>query len=282
MTETTEVDEELGLGPLPDASSPQVRAPNPGPVRWMIPGFLAFLTLAPLGGSLIQREISLWHAAAGHEATLNRDRATCLKQFRRAVQWNPTDFTLRGELVNALLGQRETSEAIQVADQSLRLCRVSFASARTDEARIELVSALNQAAYARALANQDLSAARKAIDESISLLGDPLGIDTSLLDTRGYIAYLQGDNDQALTDLEDATDRYARIVQLEQTLVRRQQPLMLDDRGAAWRLKFLDESLAVFLQHRGWARQRAGDVEAASEDFARAKELGFSPENGVW
>ena len=43
-----------------------------------------------------------------------------------------------------------------------------------------------------------------------------------------------------------------------------------------------EQNLAVLYQHRGLIYEKLGRSDDAAEDFRRAQEYGYSPEDGVW
>jgi tetratricopeptide (TPR) repeat protein len=140
--------------------------------------------------------------------------------------------------------------------------------------------ALNYRAYARALANQDPEKGLDDMQQAFDLLKSDN--DFAYLDTRGYLYYLAGDVDAALSDMERAVRlaesalarfRAGQTEQLEQgfdvKLLRRQNELF-------------EQNLAVLCHHRGLVYRALGREQEAADDLTRADELGYDPENGVW
>ena len=59
-------------------------------------------------------------------------------------------------------------------------------------------------------------------------------------------------------------------------------PNLTDPQYVEQRTRQLREDLAVMYQHRGLILEKRGQQAEADADFVKAKEFGYSPENGVW
>lgn len=133
--------------------------------------------------------------------------------------------------------------------------------------------ALNFRAYVRALVGREVPEALADIDAAIASAGEA---SPELLDTRGYVLFLAGRTQESIDQLNLAIDG------MQQN--RRQLTLLagrLDRDEFARRLRVLDHALAVMLQHRALACEKAGLAEQAKQDFELAKKKGFDPSRGI-
>ncbi len=250
--------------------------------RPLLPLLLTGIVLIPFGIWWARSEIAAWCDAAAQEADLAEDIEGSLHWIERGLEWNTGDAHLRDFRFAQLMRLGRLDEAIQEADVTLRMMRTNLSGNASRAPREALSAALNNSAYARALAKQELPLARKQIEEALELWQGSLSPDTSLIDTRGYIAYLQGDNKQALEDLEKAAAdfEYTSVQVREQ--MRAAAPLLVDQRGYGRALKRLDYALAVMVHHRGLIYQQVGRLEEAERNLARSTELGYDPAKGIW
>lgn len=113
------------------------------------------------------------------------------------------------------------------------------------EADPKNATAYNNRAYHKALARRDLDSAAEDIELAIELAGD----EPAYIDTRGYIAYLQGKHKAALADFDEALE------------------------GAEGTMS--PEFYAEIYFHRGLVYRKLGEDKLAQEDFAKAKQYGF-------
>jgi len=109
-------------------------------------------------------------------------------------------------------------------------------------------TALNNRAYHLALMKKDLKDAARDIAEAIEIAGEEG--QPAYVDTRGYIAYLQGRFKDALSDFNLALD-------------------------SAEKMKASEEFSAEIFFHRGLVHRKLGETDLAKKDFEKAKKLGF-------
>jgi tetratricopeptide (TPR) repeat protein len=275
-------------------------------------GLTIALVVVPLVWAEVPVEIARWYRAAAEEAELDGDVSLSLGKLNHALGWSPNDSALylyrsalnleAKELSRALadvdrakdlghsdpvmisqqralclqrLGRHE--EAIAETDRIVRLVGESAGRPRLPgmPSRLSYDSALNFRAYARALAQRDLSEALRDIENAILRSGDQLN--HAYLDTRGYLHFLLGDLENARVDMDRAlADAEAEF----RAFKAREKPG--DPRLWAIQEKVLEANLAVIYHHRGLVYQQLGQLETAEHDLSRADELGFSPEDGVW
>jgi tetratricopeptide (TPR) repeat protein len=257
------------------AGGPSERRPS-----W-IPAAILAVVLLPLGFWWLCGEIAAWHAAAAQNRLLDDDLNGGLRWVRSGLRWNPGDDELLAQETDILFRLSKFDDAIAQADIRIAMARQTLSLLDTNANRLQLSQALNLAAYTRAVAGRDLPVAQALIHESIQLLEGIREPDLSLLDTRGYIAYLQGDNDAALADIESAVHLAENYTDEVRENLRQGAPLLVDQRGYLRELKKLDELQAVIIHHRGLVLRKLGRLDEASKDFARAEELGFDPAKGV-
>lgn len=150
----------------------------------------------------------------------------------------------------------------------------------------------NNLAYARALAGVELPEGLQDAERALELLdkeadqlpedspGKPL-VDNSraaVLDTRGFLHHLLGNDEQALADLDESISltesSAAHMIKLAEEGKLGISPERLQ--------KSRDHTLSVLHHHRSVVYRKLGQEEEADADAAQAKELGFDPPNGVF
>lgn len=88
--------------------------------------------------------------------------------------------------------------------------------------------------------------------------------------------------DQAMTDAEDAVQRYDQSLPNQRAIINTQARESVDQVKFEYELRMLNEGSAVLYHHRGQVYEALGKQSAADKDFRKAKELGYDPANGVW
>lgn len=290
----------------------------PAPQRpWFAIAAVLFVIFG-IASLLLPSEIARWYEAAAEEAALDQDHERAIRRISQALRWRPDDPRLlvrRAELrskSNDLEGSLEDcNQAWELAEGGRRMAvleqrmavfqrRGQHEQALADADRIvEMVEAapnqevdrgngqlvtlplaLNNRAYACALANRNLDGGLADIERALSLLG--VENDAALLDTRGYLNYLLGNLAAALSDME-------RAVQLAESDRRNFQAIRADQlrRGMDPRVleqiqELSDQNLAVLYHHRGLIYQQLGQEAEAQQDLVQAEKLGYDPETGVW
>ncbi len=282
----------------------QLKADPPPERKTSLAGLLIIclfvsLLLLPLVYAWFPGEVARWHEAAAREKWLDGDSAGAVRSLDRALELFPdrahlllgrAEYARRdGDFARALADCERALELAPELPAALRLHGLVLQHlGRFEEAipnslkRLELAQRrwgfgrgylLNEVAYARALANSDLDQALEEVNESIELL-EP---SAALLDTRGFIQYLRGENEQAREDLDLAVEmveaehaEFLKQISGEQVGVRdpRLGRLMLADRA---------ESVAVIRYHRSLVLAALGDEAAAEVDCERVRELGHEP-----
>ncbi|PQO28124.1 hypothetical protein [Blastopirellula marina] len=182
----------------------------------------------------------------------------------------------------ARLGEHEKSLAL--ADKIVELAETQ----RT----IHMHRALNQRAYAIALAAADGQATPEQIKQGLIDINQALSVfvheDTVIddqianyLDTRGYLELFAGAPQQGLEDLNKAIAVYELVRRELLSQAKEQDPEKVPVAAAAADKEF-QGVLAVLYSHRAAIYEKLKQTEAAEEDLARAKELGLSRKKGIW
>ena len=276
------------------------------------------LVLGPLMMVSLPVELSRWYEAAADEADLDGDDATAVQYVSQALRWCPTDPRLRIRRAELRLKIRDFPGSLADCNQALEVARGGdsvqalvqrmltyqrmgrHADALNDTDRIvQLASqapnrqfqlgdgavlsypvALNYRAYARALANQDPEKGLDDIKQAFDLRGSD--DDFAFLDTRGYLYYLAGDIKAALRDMERAVRLAESALADFRGLQTEQLARGIDIKLLRRQTELFEQNLAVLYHHRGLVYQKLGRGQDAAQDLARADELGYDPENGVW
>ncbi len=275
--------------------------------RWAVAAAIA-LVVGPLLWVGVPREVARWYLAAAMEAARRDDTPTTLRHLDLALQWNPqlpeayTQRALERLRAGDLPGAWEDSTRAADLEGTLGVSGLSTRSlvhqrkgdhdaALADiEAVVSILSdypdqfpvALNQRAYARALAGRDLELGSQDIQKAIELTAAdqpkaPLSVKAAFLDTRGFLHHLAGRHAEAINDLDQAVDAE------EKRWAAAQQELAKSPSGLAPREEREHrETLAVIRHHRGLAYQAAGRTEEAAAELEGARQLGYDPSKGVW
>jgi tetratricopeptide (TPR) repeat protein len=145
----------------------------------------------------------------------------------------------------------------------------------------EKPAALNQRAYIRALAGQELEQGLQDIEQAISQVQQN---EPAYIDTRGYLKFKLGEYPEALADLQKAIQGADHVRQE----FRRNSSRWYDAAGQAGErelsgvLREYDRDLSVMYHHRGEVYEKLKDPIHAEADLHRSLELGFDPAKGVY
>lgn len=182
----------------------------------------------------------------------------------------------------ARLGEHEKS--LELANKVVELAETQ----RT----IHMHRALNQRAYAIALAAADGQASPEQIKQGLVDINQALSVfvheDTVIdnqianyLDTRGYLELFAGSPKHGLEDLNKAIAVYELFRQELLSQTKNENPDKVSVTAAAAD-KELQSVLAVLYAHRAAILEKLNQPEAAKEDLARAKEFGLNRKKGIW
>ncbi|HEX4130737.1 MAG TPA: hypothetical protein VHZ24_11900 [Pirellulales bacterium] len=186
-----------------------------------------------------------------------------LDDANRAVELQPKQA--RAYLIRSFIYQRdgEHEKALTDLDQAVR-----YREPADPEP-------LNARAYGCALARTKLKEGLADVERALVLW--PMNY--AYLDTRGYLQFLLGDKQAALDDLEKSIELGERSKKLEfdRAAKRGASPAYLERFTRQY-----DEQLSVLYHHRGEVFEKMGQADRATADFAKAKQLGYNPAEGVF
>ncbi|MEM7312399.1 MAG: hypothetical protein AAF497_04530 [Planctomycetota bacterium] len=242
---------------------------------------IAGIVLLPLLYVFAQREVARWYQASMQDAIYRHDNETALEKCEAALGWDPSNLELLAAKSHIYLSMAKAKEAAATADQSLILARINYEGRPSRYNKQQLVSALNRSAYSHALAGTKLEQSLEYADEALGYLASGM-INSGILDTRGYLHYLLGNDEQAMHDMELAVAVEETNYRDFQTSKRIESRGLIDKSRVKYEQQSARESMSVFYQHRGLAYDRIGESEKADEDLKRAQRMGYDPANGVW
>lgn len=267
----------------------------------------------PLVWAAIPAEVARWYQASAVESIWSEDYESALQSLEQALDRSQENALYQVQKAAILIKLKRFTEAIEVCDgvsdenaipsvfyhranayQRLGEHRKALdeieklvdRAAADPPVRIVGIAgypflfsyedALNGRAYARALANVELDSALDDINVAFERMGnDDIA---AYLDTRGYLYYLKGDYERANDDMQRAVS-----ISEEEYPTEWFEKLEAEEAGyASMRAKLAREHMAVVYHHRGLVSDALGNQDEAQEDFQRALEYGYSPEDGVW
>lgn len=191
-----------------------------------------------------------------------------LKQYETAIEDLEQALVAGAAIEQVLLLRSHVYHHMGRHDDAIKDCLELLRMSKEDYIGSTAV-ALNNLAYARALAKSDLDEALKNIDEAIRLAG----ADPTYLDTRGYIRHLLGDYDGALIDMDRSIEGVEKLYTGRYVDVFPDARLYQADR---------DQTIAVLLYHRSLVYDKLRRREDAENDRERVRELGFEPNDSLF
>jgi tetratricopeptide (TPR) repeat protein len=268
--------------------------------RWIVlialVGIIVPVMFGPQIVAVVENGVAQWFSSRAQQKLWAGNVPGAIADLSRAIRWSPHSWELyfrraecrekiadlNGSLDdwNQIIGTIESSEALSYvyAGRSWVYMRLQRQREAVDDAThaVQLNPSpenLNSRAYIRALADVELPDALNDINRALSETGEG---NPEFLDTRGYVLFLLGRNDDALKDLDRAvklTEQTKRILQLQQR-VGNSHERRVDSKQA-------DQSLAVMYHHRGLLFDKLGRKSEAEKDLRQSKVLGYDPEQGV-
>ncbi|RCS41531.1 hypothetical protein DTL42_23580 [Bremerella cremea] len=177
-------------------------------------------------------------------------------------------------------------------DQSLPLADKVVELAETKHT-IHRHTALNQRAYAIALAAEDGQASPEQIKQGLIDINEALAIFVhddmvidqriaNYLDTRGYLELFAGAPKQGLEDINKAIAVYELLRQKLLAQTKKDEKLDQLPETVVAEDKELKNVLAVLYSHRAAIYEKLNQPEAAAADRARAKDFGLNRKKGIW
>jgi tetratricopeptide (TPR) repeat protein len=145
---------------------------------------------------------------------------------------------------------------------------------------------LNALAYAQSLGKVDLPKALERISASLEFRSDPNLLSTRQdvamkLDTRGYIHYLLGNNEAALTDLNQAIEQMEFVLRKYRENIDDVRRQTVSASAVDEFIENLNRGLAVMLYHRGLVYEALGNHDRAQADLDRVRQI-TGREPGDW
>jgi Tfp pilus assembly protein PilF len=293
--------------PRPRTTAPKPKSFRLNPRRMML--LLLLILVGPCVVVQAPLEVGRWKYAAAVEAREQGDKAAAYRQLEETMRWIPNSRQLFARRAQWRLadGQQEQALAdaervMQLSGESAEACRAygrflqragQFREAVAYWKKVDQQSqlsgkpsrsqALNELAYAQALAKVDLDDALRSVEESLQLITPQEEQETSArgaaLDTRGYLLYLKGRYNTALADLNRAIQLTEVPLLKERLAFERLPEKVRKQHGPPSKL----ESLAVLYYHRALIHEALGNEPAANADRARAKVLiGREPDDSLF
>jgi tetratricopeptide (TPR) repeat protein len=315
------------MSPQPSSqSSPSLPTANqPGKTRYRYPRPLFWIVLfgffVPYGIVQIPREIGRWHLASAVQLRAKGETESAYKELDAAAYWFANSPELLLQRAEWSLEDGKKDEALADCDAMLTAAgdnykwlsvhasflqhAGNFERAVSDWKKIEEFSqrsgipnratALNGIAYARALAKSDFEEALRNVNEALELVRD----NPNILDTRGYILFLQTEYEAALEDLDLAAAEFDKQVELADEMAKREtmSPLyrrvvnskpkhLLEfepPRDAKAQSEVIRAAAAVVHYHRSLVLKALDRKEDAQKDWEIAKKLvGREPDESLF
>jgi tetratricopeptide (TPR) repeat protein len=257
---------------------------------------------------VVPREIARWQMAAAMAAAADGDFELAIFKADKAIHSHPNSATLYAQRANirrqmedfqaaeqdldkaldvspsvpefyyhrAIVRQRLSKHEAAVRDLDRYIELVTNEPLDSKKARERYADGLNSRAYVRAIGNLEITEGLSDIEKAFLVLGSEDS--AALLDTRGYLLYLDGQYSRAKVDLEKAVG----IASAELRQFPESAKGYFTDKQATADRKTLEQNLAVMLHHRGLVYKELQQHQAAEADLKQAKELGYDPAKGIF
>ena len=289
-----------GYPPFDPPSAPQQQPASPVPFgpqppperkpRWtrrlLILATLLILLL-PAIAVFGPPEIAAWHLAAAQEERAAGNKELAYERLADATRWSPGQPGLFLQRAAWRLEDGNIEEALADANEAVDLSPDNYetlslratilqnldrhAEAIQDWKTIDRLSltrgwperatAQNGLAYARAVGKLDLKEALRNVEEALKVRPN----EPAILDTRGYLLYLQGEHAKALVDMDAAV----KGIEDARPSPIRHPP---DDIDIS-RVNTFEQGIAVIHYHRALVLKALGREADAEQDLRRAREL---------
>ena len=176
-------------------------------------------------------------------------------------------------------------EVIELCDEVVEFRREQYQLRNDSESQYEYATSLNNRAYFEAQAwviDKDSVDIRESLGDIRLAVKLRIKEDPILIDTLGYLLLLNGDAEEALTELNKAVELTRNENAIRRKRIVREMQRVVDQRPYQELLESVDENLAVILHHRGEALIATGSEEEGKADIEEAVGLGYDREAGVW
>lgn len=300
--------------------TPSQPAPSPCPSQVPPPGRPPFvgvmlavfvLSVVYVGYSFFNpQSMAQWKWASAVDAMEKDDFEQAKQLADEALAWDPKNAELRLHIAEMYYRRDETTEARKQIEEAIALgkndpaviTRAGFLLSRMGqhdgalllsdrlvdiaekEKTIHLHQALNQRAYAIAMAAGDEAATPEQIAQGmkdIDLAIEYYGDDASYVDTRGYLKVFAGDLKGAVQDLDSAIKFYENG---RSELLAKLSPEEVENMpsGVVFVDDQLKEVLSVLYSHRALAHEKLGNEKEAKQDHDLAETYGLDRKRGIW
>ncbi len=250
---------------------------------------------APIVYNQTPREVSRWYRAAATEHYLDGNLEAARQSLDKALEWSPDNgdvHLIRSAWEREAGNYSAALEACERAEQALgpsarvylERSQVYHHLGRWDDSladwkklseEVDGASSnpvvLNGLAYARALANKELAEGLADIERAIERQGP----NAAMLDTRGYLHYRLGDFAAARKDVDQAVELQEKELATASDEASQVDRAAADARFVKRIQQERHRSLAVLRYHRLLVLEKQGETEAAEQERAKIKELGF-------
>lgn len=217
----------------------------------------------------------------------------CLEDYDRMLEVaasdgveNEADMGPRMTKASVLQLMNRYDDAIAVWDEIVKYRKEQYRLRDDSESQYAYALSLNNRAYTEAQAwtlEEDSVDIKESLDDiqlAMEIRGDV--DDPVMIDTLGYLMLLNGDHEEALQQLELAVELTEKENEALKTRFLNEMQHVVDQRPYQDALERIDQQFSVILHHRGEAYAALGEEEKADADIAKAIELGFNPDEGIW
>jgi tetratricopeptide (TPR) repeat protein len=249
--------------------------PDRRAIRLRIIWLMALAIVGAFVGLQIPRELGRWELASAIMARKSGEREAAYEKLNSAIAWFPDNAELLLQRAEWRLADGKREEALADADRMLELSGTSleslqlhsqflqnageFRRAVDDWKKIDELSqrlgnpnratALNGLAYAQALAKVDLGAALTHVNEALETAPN----ESAILDTRGFILHQQGQDENALEDMDRSVKGVDELVAHYAALTKRQSKPATDEESAGFRPKTIMELRPAWTNEQKYA-----------------------------
>src|SRR5262245_14887050 len=230
------------------------------PRRWTSGRLMWVVMLVLVGPCLVMQtplEVGRWKLAAAIQAREQGQKERAYAELEAAMKWVADRDALVVQRAEWRLADGQVEEGLADAEKILESAPSSTSALRAHGRLLQLAgkfeeavedwkkvdqnsqrtgnpsraTALNELAYAQALAEVQLDQALKNVDESLELLtSEEKVLEPAIRDTRGYILFLKGRYAEALVEMEAAvggmgSGAVAKHLELQKLPPKVQRPL---------------------------------------------------------
>jgi tetratricopeptide (TPR) repeat protein len=278
-----------------------LQPPRPGSRKWKVAIILMVLiagAVALIATWLVPREMAGWHLAEAQEARADGDDDRAYAEMTEALRWlpeKPTLFLQRAawrledeqfdkaldDVKEAESHQGNPYQVLSLKAQVLQHLGRHAEAIRAWEAIGRLpqfaegdgrAMALNGVAYARAVGRLEIKEGLAEATEALNLAPGSAAV----LDTHAFLLHLDGQNEKAIEEMNQAVEGMERDFEYSQQYEREdwRKEQMRNSRGLDLTgINKPETGVAVVRYHRALVLKALGKEEDAKKDLDRAREL---------